>query len=776
MTTATELDVGDIIERISDEDKARRIEFVESCPPCRPIETAVIAAGMDLEEMRPQAIDFLASSYAQDGPYDAAERFGEATYCLARSMFERGSGDLDTCRMIAGRGALSWMTGLKQLGCHEKLLHEIEEPISWLESVNDSDTLDMLRLKRVEVELDLQRYDAAERHLAEIREEILPPMVQVTYRALKAWLDRMKGGGTELPGEGPPQSSKRLMEIFSGNLATDQGSTITAEEGAALGRVSKDIIDRLFGGRRGAVNEFTVRQKLTDASYLFTDPAKGRDPIEIAKVVPVLVYCRDWMRAHNFADSENDACWSLYLCYSRTNRPALAAKELQRLRTNIERTRSAVADPSERARLSARYPYLYPCLAGLLHTLEDPSGLFEAVEASKGRMLADLQTQRRGVPASESEFSQAVRALPILLKGTGAAYLTYLVDEEVTFAVVVDCRGGLSMYRIELGANILSRLAAMGDPRQWGKRDPATLQRIPNVAAELAPLVRCLQHISTDPETRHLCYSPSGPLLSLPLHCAMFDGAPLLERFSVSRIHGAASLFHLLSDEPASPAEFVSVEVPAIQDLGNPAKIEALGEPGKWLERNLSRGSRLEGEAGSVSALEKHATHDKIIHFATHGTFPEKPDPARDPNPFRSSGLLLSRDGELPDLNAPLGGSLHLLSPERIVELGLDFRGSHVTLTACVTGLAKSSIGGDALGLEFALLQLGARSILSTHWNADARAMARFLVAFYSRWIKENQSQGSAWRETVLELLEANGGTDEGAYYGAAFSLTGDWR
>jgi hypothetical protein len=40
-------------------------------------------------------------------------------------------------------------------------------------------------------------------------------------------------------------------------------------------------------------NEFTIRQKIINANYLFMDPQKGRDPKEIEKIIPVLSDGRD---------------------------------------------------------------------------------------------------------------------------------------------------------------------------------------------------------------------------------------------------------------------------------------------------------------------------------------------------------------------------------------------------------------------------------------------------------------------------------------------------
>ena len=49
------------------------------------------------------------------------------------------------------------------------------------------------------------------------------------------------------------------------------------------------IVDRIFGGKSGAENEFTVRKKIAESTWIFRDEKKGRDPDEIKKVEPVLI-------------------------------------------------------------------------------------------------------------------------------------------------------------------------------------------------------------------------------------------------------------------------------------------------------------------------------------------------------------------------------------------------------------------------------------------------------------------------------------------------------
>ena len=546
--------------------------------------------------------------------------------------------------------------------------------------------------------------------------------------------------------------------------------------------VAKVMIDKFFGGQSGSVNEFTVRQRIIESSQIFRDDNRGWNPEEIKKIEPALITGRDWMKEHNFPDSENDACWSLYLCYSRTHRESLAVTELQRIRTNIEQARSNIAEPKERARMSERYPYLYAAECALLWKLGRYKELMEAIEAGKGRALADLLTIRDGRPANEIQFVNAIKQLPHQMNRLRSHYLTTFVDDDAVYCSLVTSDKQIHACRVELTKDVLKELALARDPRLWGKRDLTNPfgPRFPSdVAHQLTPLVEWMSPLFRSGVMKtgdHLCYSPHDVLLGIPLHYVEFNGSPMVEHFSMSRIHGAHSLLEVLRTRPSRPKSYLVVEVPSVQDLDNPEKLKAFGRAGNWLRQNLSDGEQLSRKEADVATVSSKRLGGRVVHFATHGTFPEQVLPGKDPNPYRTSGLVLAGQGSLPDLMHVAKGHAdeQLLTPEKIVRLKYDFSKSHVTLQACVSGLSKRGYGGDALGLEWALSQLGASSILATHWHASAQTTACFVTKFYKRWLKQRQSRGHAWRDTVLELRK-NTDTSELCHW-ASFSLMGDWR
>jgi tetratricopeptide (TPR) repeat protein len=778
------LSANEIFKIFKKGNQNERIEFVEACPSIPFKEQALQSAKSSIPEMVPQSMDFLAQGCLLSGNYELGERIARSCYLLAREGYEANQGDTMTLRMIAGRAALSWMTALQNRGLHKDIVKLIDEPLEWLQSIGDTDNLYMVLLKRVEAELDLEEYDEAEKYLNEIDESSLPTLTQVQYRAVKYRIDQHKGGGTDLPGEVKEPGRRDILDALKpliGDTETEATREDSLDYYKTLKGIAGRIIDSKFGGASGALNDLTVKQRIIDASYLFTDPEKGNDPKEIAKIEPILIFGRDWMKEHNFPDTENDACWSLYLAYSRTNRDEQALEQLRRIRANTENARSRIADPVERARLSERYPHLYASLCKLFYKLGRYEELIEAIEASKSRILADIQTQKTGKPATEREFSKALNELPDWLKKLTSHYLTTFVDDDWMFCVMQTSSGHIEATKINISKEKVSYFGSICNPKLWRQPDPVDPlgPRIPDdLPQQLSPLIEFVGPLLGEGEIKegeHLCYSPHDALLTIPFHYIEFDGRPLVELFSLSRIPGAHSLYHIFNLNAQRPEHFIHVEVPCRQDLENQAKINAFKEAGKWLNKHMKTGTILVHEEADIGKLVSTNLQDKLLHFATHGRFPDGKSNI-DPNPLKSSGLILSANEDLPDLEilGKGGGEEHVLSPEKISDLKLDFSHSHVTLQACVSGLAKRGFGGDPLGLEWAFLQNGAASILCTNWQTSAQSTSKFATTFYDYWLKKGNSRARAWRNTVLEFKNADKTSDP--YHWAAFSLIGDWR
>ena len=526
------------------------------------------------------------------------------------------------------------------------------------------------------------------------------------------------------------------------------------------------------------MNQLQNQRRLRNAGLSFVDPARNLEPAAIQEAIQALNEGQDWAKAHHFLEDENDALWSLHKGYSRIGCPAQAIDSLQALRTNLEKMRRQIFDPYERAGLLTTFPNLFPALCRLLYETGRFEELLGAIEGAKGRVLSDVMAEKRNPSNPDSLCFHSTGRLVQLVQEIDGHYLSYFVDEETIYAVFVARDGSIHANAIPIDRVTLQKWAKSVDPKRWVTPLGGLFGTPMRLDGHLTPLVEWLEPLAVSRLIRegdHICYSPDAELHLIPLHYATFLGEPLVKHVSLSRIQGAGALLALLEEDPGRPTQYTAVQVPTQQDAENGDKLTDLSRVPGWLAQTLP-GDTLIGERADIDHLPKLAWSHRLVHFATHGTFPERDDQVRNQNPFDGSGLLLAKNGNLPSSTEIGDGKVEmLLTPEKV--LHMDFSGSHVTMQACVSGLAKEGIGGDALGLEWALLQMDARSLLATHWNVPADASADFCIRFYEKWLSEKKSRAQAWREAMLELTEQeyDGGEPE-PYYWGGFSLSGDWR
>lgn len=113
-----------------------------------------------------------------------------------------------------------------------------------------------------------------------------------------------------------------------------------------------------------------------------------------------------------------------------------------------------------------------------------------------------------------------------------------------------------------------------------------------------------------------------------------------------------------------------------------------------------------------VAAIEAHPS-PRLLHFAVHGyASPRDPD---------GSCLWLAPSAE----GAPIGRL-------GVADLrGLDLSGTHVTLSACESGLGALREGEGPMGLARGFLASGASSVLASLWKVDDKATSVLMADFY---------------------------------------------
>jgi CHAT domain-containing protein len=213
----------------------------------------------------------------------------------------------------------------------------------------------------------------------------------------------------------------------------------------------------------------------------------------------------------------------------------------------------------------------------------------------------------------------------------------------------------------------------------------------------------------------------------------------------------------------------------ATKALPSPALSLALKDSG--LEQKLPRlpASKIEAEnirkifapAPVFTALDFDADRDTVmradlgsyryLHFAVHGIMD-----ARHPE---LSGLvfsLVNSKGEAQDGYLRLGDIYRL-------RLAADL----VVLSSCNSALGKDMESEGIVGLPYAFLNAGAKRIISTLWNVDDAATARFMERFY-HYLHDGQSPASALRNAQSDI--ANAPVQSSPYYWGGFVLQGEYR
>lgn len=772
-----------------------RVEFVKGLPPNDFTDLAIGLVGSTTPGMVVVALASVIQEYA----YGRNPALGAV---LADATHERA---LDIWETIPNHGLLpttlsglagSHVKALSLIGRSEEVLEATARYIDLYEGIGEHENLASLKVLRIEALVNLRRIDAA---AAELADESLfrDPIAGIEAKRLKGWVERYRRDPTQLPSPGdvapPSPSSEDLLAVmkqamglgFDGEVGEELQKQ--ADQLDATKRIDPEdpdqfnqLLDVLKRGEQfftkgGADSDVAVRGKIREASAIFVHGTPG--PEEIERALADLESGLVWAKSNGITELENDALWGIYLCQSRLQHPSEAADALIALRSSLERLRRGIADPLKRGGVFGTYRYLFNVMCEQLYKADRTADLLEAIESSKGRVIADRLTAQTGEVVEDAAIYDCVARLPELVQREKVHYLTCFVDETCVYMSFVTKRGEiLAVEPIAIPSHDLSDADELVAPLDWGQPLPAapgTLTQI--VGVRLAPLVSWLDSLLQQgvvEQGDHICYSSDNFLHNIPIQYLKFRDGILADCFSVSRIHSAFHLNRVLA-APAStaPDRYTGFVVPLAHEVEEKVDLLAnLEAPLQWLDTDGLSGEIVRLGDATVERVEGMLLDNRIVHFSTHGWFPRKG------NPFHDSYLLLADELGLPqEERVTRGDHSGRLTPRRIVDAGLDFSGSHVSMMACLSGLAKEGVAGDSLGLDWALIQAGASSLISTHWEVSASCAARFFTLFYTKWIDGNQTRASALRETMLELLDGES-SPESLERWTAFSLTGDFR
>jgi len=231
-------------------------------------------------------------------------------------------------------------------------------------------------------------------------------------------------------------------------------------------------------------------------------------------------------------------------------------------------------------------------------------------------------------------------------------------------------------------------------------------------------------------------------------------GTPWLETTTVT-LCPSASVWTLLAGRHPTGRAALALGDPLLGYAGMAAlphaaaEVEHLGEV--WHAAGLAADVRV-GAGASVTALRDAGPDARVVHLATHGTFPDTAS-------GEDHQLLLS-------LSKGANGRL----PAATLR-GLDLRRAWcTTLSVCNGGLYRIGPGDEPLGLIPAALEAGTSSVIAAQW-AVADNAGRQLMAGVVDHLAGGDPAG-ALREGALALMRAGAPARDWA----AFTVIGSGR
>ena len=229
---------------------------------------------------------------------------------------------------------------------------------------------------------------------------------------------------------------------------------------------------------------------------------------------------------------------------------------------------------------------------------------------------------------------------------------------------------------------------------------------------------------------------PHGPLHYVPF-AALPDagGTRLIEEVALTIAPSASVWLALRRRQRPELTRFLGIAEPLLGDSALPPLKQSRTE----LSNAMKAVAGLQTQGLSADLATEHAVRDAIrgagiVHFATHGEFPEQ-------DPFDFHRILLAADDahdgrlqadELRDMD---------LTAARLERSSI-----------CDGGLYRFGPGDEPLGLIPALFAAGAENVFAPLWQIEDTAARRFTAAFYKNLLKHGPAE--AWRRACKAALK----------------------
>jgi CHAT domain-containing protein len=483
---------------------------------------------------------------------------------------------------------------------------------------------------------------------------------------------------------------------------------------------------------------------------------EARDTMETA--IAVIEQLRTTMVSDSSAARYFEDKAGLYADLMKANlalgdvRGALGAAERLRARTlrdslsQIPFDRNATLTVEERARQDTAEKELESANRRILSS-DKPSADMRATRdrarQALDRLTDELMTAHPEMRARQAGFRPTLD-LPPALQST--AIVEYAVTSGATYAFTIVREGGsteIHAVRIDVGRRALDRLVARM-ASQLAQRD----LRYRGTAARLYQLLVAPVESAIASRTK-LCIIPDGTLWRVPFQV-------LMDKNGVDLV-GKRPLFYAPSITMLTAAPSSRRHTPRRETLVAFANPHSEGA-GVTHMRSLFRGSRLGalpdadvevariaqiygksqaetfvGREARESTFKRVAPLARIVHVASHGVI--------DDHAPLYSALLFASGGA--------GDDDGLLEAREVLDLHLD--ADLVVLSACDTASGKIDAGEGVIGLSWAFLVAGCRTLVVAQSPAESKSTARLMVEFH-RQLAGGLSPAEALQRAQLTL------------------------
>jgi CHAT domain-containing protein len=405
--------------------------------------------------------------------------------------------------------------------------------------------------------------------------------------------------------------------------------------------------------------------------------------------------------------------------------------------TYLESQRTALARADNRMTYLAKLIRFYDRYINFLVDRGQPERALEVAESSRARVLDERLESR---PAHPLVAAARMRALAL---SSHSVFLSYWLGKNRSFLWAVTPEG-ITLHQLPSESQIAPLVAGyrsfienLRDPLQ--SEYPAGPKLSEILLGPVRPLLASGQRFVLVPDRSlhslnfETLPDPDNPSKYL-LERATLELAPSLDILADPRPPALSADSLLLIGDPLQAIE----EYPRLPYAAN--EIDLISNTLPSQKRTV-----LEGEHAYPDAYrEARPGQFSWIHFAAHA--------AANQNSPLDSALILSRHG-----------AAYQLSAREVMNVPLN--ATLVTLSACRSAGAKTYSGEGQVGLSWAFLRAGARSVVAGLWDVTDRSTAALMADFYDQ-LAHDAAPVEALRHAKLTLLHGGKAYQKPFYWG----------